>query len=108
VGGSGVDIEDIAFGKRPYCSGSMMYVDVRKFGEIAGSTLRDRWLDLEGVYDSCLSYQLREQGCVVAGAGADVNDPFALPGSRAAMQNACSVGCPLLRGPWLPSETTTS
>jgi hypothetical protein len=78
MGCSGVHIEDVTCGQRAFGAGTEVHVDVRKLGEIVGGTVRESWLDLVGVYGPCVSYQLREQRCVVAGAGADVDDPFAL------------------------------
>jgi hypothetical protein len=54
-----------------------MHRYVRKRGEIVDGALRKRWFNLIRVDDSALAYQFRQQSCVVTGACANMDDPFA-------------------------------
>jgi len=54
-----------------------MYRYIRKRSEVVDRTLREHWFNLIGVNDSALAYQFRQESCVVAGACANMDNPFA-------------------------------
>jgi hypothetical protein len=73
MGRSSVHVEDVAVGERGFGAGLEVHVDPREVGQVVFCTLGEVVFNLIRVYEAGLAYKLREQGGVVAGAGADVD-----------------------------------
>jgi hypothetical protein len=77
MGRSGVDVEDVTVGEWGFGAGLEVHVDPGQVGQVVFRALGEIRFNLIRVYEAGFAYKLREQGGVVAGASADVDDVLA-------------------------------